>query len=875
MKVIKIQGLKGDVDTIRSNLEIVSHQYPIFILNSEKPLYKFIEELEMDDGLLFKLNIAKEIYFTDITVMLRDKVTDSALLDSVKSLSNLLESIDLLQGLDKSMLNNCRLVVDTEDNSFISEIIQALIYLNIDLEVMMKKEKSDRHLLSAFRKHFNKIRNSVASGEKAVNNIDGFLQEKESISNTLYDIEKDLEKSRERDLNISVMATKKAGKSVIVNSFLNEQYAPTSLELPTPNTCIYKKSKDDNIRLVYGEEDLLFKSAKEVYKYIYKEFKNAQNDREHGYTLEDMEIYYTGSNNEFTSYTIVDTPGSNYALAKDNEDGENKHKKISYEWIQKSDVVLFLINYSNYLTIDEVEFFKTIKSEFEKHDKFYSLVLVVNKLDEMYMSECENKSAIRFLDYIRCKLTDLGYKGFVVTGTSARSYFDIINVCRIDSQVRISLGETVPIENLKDSMLRSRLKALKKLFIGKSEMSVLSFVDDQLERLECFYGLHRYDLNTLREKSGMPGLMNYTRRIAVQKAYIEVYGALIRSIDERFVKLRNISAVNSLMDSKKTKNDQVEEIENMLNNVINTFKHTQLEMARKLSFEELKDKITGDIRASQDRRLKYATELCLDRIDDFFLRLAMNNSEQLKKIKNRTMDIDLSISNRVLNEELDAIVENFLNLLNNELDMKQNYIKEAEIKMKKLVQLFSEIIRKEYDLKDFNIDVPKIDQVYKRLLAVRLPETYTIDSAVKERVIDSIEVRGNIIGKLANYFGNSRYGYYTINNYQLQSIKAEYVASIKNNINIQYNSSYNALRSNLLNYLEDFRLQIDEQFKDIIATYETIISDVLKNLADSKTDIQNQLSNLDTKLQFFSEVDNAIKGFLEEWSVVRNSASQG
>ena len=869
MKVIKIEGIKGDTDIIRNSLEIFSLQYPIFILNTEKPLYQFIEELEVEDSLLFRLKIAKEIEFTNTSVMLKDKITEDILLDNITFLSNLLENID------ENMIKSCNLIIATEDNGLISEIIQALIYLNIDLEVMMEKEKGDRKLFNAFRRQFEKIRTSVVHGEKALYNLDAsheFLHEKEALLNTLNHIENDLEKARERDLNISVMATKKAGKSVVVNSFLNEQYAPTSLELPTPNTCIYKRSKDEKIRLLYGGADVLFNNPEEVYKYTYKEFKKAQNDREHGYTIDNMEIYYKSSNNDFNSFTVIDTPGSNYALAKDAASGENTHKKITYEWIQKSDVVLFLINYSNYLSIDEEEFFKSIKSEFEKHDKFYSLVVVVNKLDEMFISECENKSVVRFLDYIRCKLNDLGYKGFVVMGTSARSYFDIIKVCRIDSHSMTSLGEEVPIENLKGSMLRARMKTLKKKYIGKNEMSALSFIDDQLEKLECFYGLEDYDLNTLKEKSGMLSLISYTKYIAIQKAHLEVYGLLIRSIDEKFVKIKNFSTVNSLMASKKDKSDQIEEIENMLNNIIGNFKHIQLDMEIKLSFEELKVNLLKDIQISKDKRLKYISDYCEDRIDEFFMKLMLNNSEQLRRIKNKTMDIDLSISNKILNEEMDIIVENFLRVFNIEIDEKQRYIKEAEDKMKRLVQMFSEIIRKEYNLKTFNVDVPKINQVYKKLLKVKLPETYTTDSIINDKLIESIEVQENSISKMLNYFTKSRYGHYSINSKQLQSIKSEYVENIKNNISNEYYGSYNLLRTNLLTYVEDYSIHIYEYFKNIKGTYEGIITDVLKNLTDSKMNIENQLTYLEIRLQFFNEIDKIVKDFLSEWKLIRDSA---
>jgi hypothetical protein len=370
----------------------------------------------------------------------------------------------------------------------------------------------------------------------------------------------------------------------------------------------------------------------------------------------------------------------------------------------------------------------------------------------------------------------------------------------------------------------------------------------------------------------MPSLINYTKHIAAQKVYIEVYGRLIRNIDEKFVKLKNISVISSLMNSKKDKSNQIEEIEDMFSKGINTFKHIQIDMESKLSFEEFKLNLLNDIQISLDKRLSYMADLCENRIDEFFLKLMQKNSEQLGMIKNRTMDIDLPVSNKVINEELEIIVENFLKALNIELDEKQKQIKEAESKMKTLVQTFSDIVRKEYNLKDFSINIPKIEQVYKKLLVVKLPETYIINSMVKEKLIDSIETQGNVIGKLANYFMRNRYGHYSVNSRQLESIKSEYIESIKNNINTQYYSSYNILRANLLAYLDEFKVKIDESFKDINDTYQSIITDVLGNLTDSKTNIENQLTYLDSKLQFFNEVDKITKDFIDQWNVVRDSA---
>jgi hypothetical protein len=326
------------------------------------------------------------------------------------------------------------------------------------------------------------------------------------------------------------------------------------------------------------------------------------------------------------------------------------------------------------------------------------------------------------------------------------------------------------------------------------------------------------------------------------------------------------------MNSKENKIVEVEEIESMLNNIIDWFDHVQLEMESKLSLEEFKANLLTDIDVSLEKTISYISHICENRIERFFMRIMLKDSEQLRRIKNRTMDIDLSISNKVLNEELDTLVEGFLKTLNMELDKKVNYIKETEDKMKNLIQTFSDIIRMEYELKDFNIEMPKVEQIYKKLLAVKLPEAYVIDDRIKEKVIDSIEIRGNIISKLASHFIKDKYGYYAVNGEQLESIKDEYITSIKNNINILYRASYDLLKTNLITYLDNFKVQIEEYFRRNIDTYHGIIDDILRNLTDSKLDIENQLDYLEIKIKFFAEVDKISKDFIDEWSMIRDSA---
>lgn len=870
MRVIKIEGVREDSARIQAALEEFLCDNPVFIIDKDKELYKFIEELQIDDNFLYILKVAKEIEFYGIAAELRDKATDKVIKRNLSCLSKLLEEID--EGEASRLL----LVVDTEDKDMVSHIMQALIYLNLNLEVMMRKEKRDREVVNAFKQKFYKIKNAVLDARysiKGIQVIENLAEEKETVLNTLKEIENDLDKAKERDLNIAVMATKKAGKSVVVNSFLEEQYAPTSFELPTPNTCIYKKSLDNKISLIYNGEQTYFNSPEEIYKYTYDEFKRAQNDAECACTIEDMEIHYVNDRNDFAAFTVVDTPGPNYAGANNASSGENMHKKSAYQWIEKSDVVLFLVNYSNYLSSDEEQFFRDIKAQFEKYDKFYSLVVVVNKLDEMYMSECENKSVVRFLDYIKCKLHDLGYKGFVVLGTSARTYFDAVKVSKIDETVLEDIGEKAPIDCLNGDHLRGRLKKLKRKFIGKSNMTILSFVDDQLEKLECFHGLEDASLDTLKVKSGIPKLKEYTTYVAIQKANTELYASLIRSIDEKFVKIRNMDIIKNLIDSKMEKQDQIEEFENMLNNMMTSLETIENEIGDKLSFESLQDDLFAEIRSSRNSRIEAVSEVYKDRINDFFMKLKYRDSSELGELKSIGINLDFSIDNKEIEEEFDNLIADFLVKANHELDEKERYFKEFDIKIKDIVHSFSERIKKDYDLKNFNIAVPKIEHAFNRKSVVRIPKINLDSIVVTEKVLDTIEFRQNILEKFISSLTDKKIGTYTMDSDSLREVRKSWLELVTKSIQNEYIACYSILEGNLLSSINELKLQIERSADSLTSSYKDTFSDILKDLSTCKMDVEEQMKYLDAKLQFLNYIEERMVEFNEIWGNIRMDAA--
>ena len=143
------------------------------------------------------------------------------------------------------------IVIDTDKSSgdeyeILSELIQQLIYLGLNIDVRLKSELEDiaryeRYQMSIkqFEEEINilsqKLDQFKSDDKKRLNFVE---EEKKKIRTKVGDIKQLIDESKHRNLKIAVMATKKTGKSVIVNSLLGNEYAPTSLELPTPKACV-------------------------------------------------------------------------------------------------------------------------------------------------------------------------------------------------------------------------------------------------------------------------------------------------------------------------------------------------------------------------------------------------------------------------------------------------------------------------------------------------------------------------------------------------------------------------------------------------------------------------------------------------------------
>ena len=420
----------------------------------------------------------------------------------------------------------------------VAELLQQFVFLNLDLDVMSKSEIRKNEIKDRFRKEYPEMERRL---NRAIDEMGAALGQHRfsprgltyanELRSSLEAMQAELAKARKRPIRIAAMGTKKAGKSVIINCLLGQEYAPTSSELPTPNLIKYiPEPPGQEISLEYEGRHMTFATAEDVRAYIQREFEEAQKKTGEKAALKEMVVHYPSE--ELTGYEIYDTPGPNFAGA-----GES-HAKIAEGGIKDADVCIFVMNYSNHLTDDEEKFLKKIRTLFEENGKFYSLLIAVNRIDERYSAEVE-KSLSRVIDYIRRRLGELDYPHIVTFGTSALQGFYLSKVrelCQAEGHPQDAPLDVDVVRELKKS--------------HRDWMTRLRFIDESFGRLEDFHAYEHPTDHDLERMSGVPQLVQYVRYIGAQKADLEIVDRVIGRCEMKAKEVKNALGVSKLIEER-------------------------------------------------------------------------------------------------------------------------------------------------------------------------------------------------------------------------------------------------------------------------------------------------------------------------------------
>lgn len=526
-------SIKQDIDEIKR--EIDDDPSIVFVYSGTQTLYDYIDALYdkgrgLDAEYLYKFKVCYEKKDLRVSYSARGGKRSREII----SMSSLVNELD-----GKS---SCKIVVESNDRVQLAFIVQQLIFIEYPLEkvdILLRKEEKDADKTKRFMKNVNELLDGC---EKAITRLTALRHEVETEmddnnptkAERLKDIDDALGscasikaqilKSIDVELKFAVAASKKAGKSVIVNCFLGEQIAPTSTELATPNNCFYKRSPDNLYHLQLeggGQQD--FDTRQEIYDVINSHFRTAQNDKDQGFALPDMHIGYVTDENNFSSYTIFDTAGPDAA--------GTAHADVAEKAMQRCDVAVFAIDYSKYLTTSEEDYLRRVKEMFTAQNKFHSLIFALNKIDVRYTDTESPKSFVMSVDFLKTRLANIdeAYRDCIIFPTCSLEYFSAIEaekagITELDADNYLPIGE------------------MKRIKFAHKDVPALAWLHTHSENLEYYHGIQTISYDVFKKDSGMPALMSYVSYVAQSKARDEIVNNVTFEIDSQKMKIQSILA---------------------------------------------------------------------------------------------------------------------------------------------------------------------------------------------------------------------------------------------------------------------------------------------------------------------------------------------
>jgi len=846
LDVVKIDSAFYTPDS-SSAQDILSVVDKKILLDGTVPLFQFIDNAGLDGKSIHKIRVARELSF-GCTAFLKDKSTGNVLLRPERF-------SELVRFLDEEKLAQYRFILDSDDKELLSEIIQQLLYLDIDIEVMLQNEEAAIRRMELFLKNFEELQRFVEEARSSIYNarVDDSMKEyKNAILHTLSDIGETIREMQVKDLKVAVMALKKSGKSAVVNCLLGDDYSPTSIELPTFTTCIYKKSKSGNISLYYKNKTTSFDSPASLKQYVLREFKNIHTGTEIGNSGDAMNIRYVPRQNGTFPYTIIDTPGPDLA-------GKH-HREIAYKWIQEADVILFIIDYSKYLTTSEEEFLRDIKNVFEEHRKFYSFIVVVNKLDLMYLSE-EKKSGLRFIDFLRTKLKELGYKGIVIFGLSALQYLYALKAPKTEG------CSGLDAVNGKD--LREQLDKCLMLHQGKDDMTVLSFLDNQIRNLRWFHGKEDATLQDLKEKSGFEQLMRYINYISMEKAQIELLNHKMSIVNKKLDGFRTTFIDNLL---KQLEQDSIK-LEGIIDEITDFVETVIPSSGHSITVEPLLANIAKDLSLAQKSLRKVLTmqlESCIRQLTKIFK--SLTGEELLLFQRNgripATDGIVYSIDKSVIEKLYAPVLGKYKGNLAREVSEKNNALEGHRHAMDEKISMLNEYLNKDYGLRNSEISLPKISDDFAGFcfppIKIRLDDIFN-QALIKDRLVKKRGLLGFLLLVLSFGFFNIKTGDFTFDEIKLRKALFLVRKGLDDATCQQIEQMHDQLLSHITSQLSNLEQSMSESMLNFRSAYKDIFNVFILDLNTLKEDIKY-------KTDFLKEAEKGINRFSNLWKGISEAS---
>ncbi len=820
----------------------------IIIWNGKEEIDDLLEEVgfSLDGYTKANLKLCKEIYFKEpITVEKSDGEKFRA-----NSLSELLK-IGSFSWQDL-------IIVESNDISETIALIQQFINLGIDVNILTREELLKKKVIQNFFEYRNHLKKLLKQFREKVEDSESnykIVSESKNIISELLDlIEEKIEKSYDEIIKVAVFATKKTGKSMIVNALLGEEYAPTSQELPTPNVIIYKPHSKNYLELLYNGRKLKFDSAKELKNFIRKEFNKVKIS---GDKLPVMTIFYPKK--EGINFEVYDTPGPDLAFSK--------HGDFINEYIEKADVSVFAVDYTKYAQSAEIELLKKIKDSFDKKGKIYSFVCAINKLDMMYLDTDTEKIKVRVSYFMERKLRELGFKNFVVVPISALIYFYLIKMAEHISEIK-------EVENLRNYLLD---KEDDEDFLEKSgiPVEIFSEISAFTGKIKQIHKIKKPTYKDILKLSGFESFKRYLIYIAQEKAAVEKNFSLIRAIDSYFTQIHNY--INS---SYAILSGDVDRLKKALNNFIEEAKEEFIkkefdDFFKKVEKEFSKhiERILEDIAEEMEEYIK--TEI-MERVRE----IKENMKESIVKLKRKEVgryefekmykEVFL-INKEYVYEEIAKLLEKKYKELDHILEgFKRKYedkFRETKEKLKKAINSLEKELNREFsegkEVLDISIQLPDIDlefdieetknKIKERIDDMKINSYVTIESEIFERAI-----KGGIMKFFGSFFGIDRY---EVKEQLLFNKIDKHSKYLIERITERLNSIFFQLNKELRITREVFEERLKEIEKES-KTYLDSIYDPVKRLRDN---LDKEREEKQALIEFLTNLEGKWKVLINTW----------
>ncbi len=891
LKGISIEQDKNDI------FDKIGNANTYFLLDNPKlKLCDYIDNLDLKkDRQLYALKICKEVQSLDVDYRGKHYTKFSDLLKDI-DIEN--ESTIIVKGdLDESRKSAVR--------TQLSAIVQQFVYLGLPLgkiHVVTEQEAKDLEKIQRYEKNivlYAELSKKVCE-EVAAKNFPNNRELQNNVVESLKKIQDFIAESRLTELKVAAAASKKSGKSVVVNSMLECELAPTSLELATPNTCVYKKS--DKYYLLYKGETKVFNTPKEIKEYILPIFKSAEFDKENNYGIENMEIGYIPKNEKLASLTIYDTPGPDLAGVKG-----GLQEKAANDAVEEADVVIFPIDYTKYLTESETKWLKSIKDIFAKKNKFYSLIFDINKTDLRFSSE-GNKCLVRVIDFIREKLISIApeFQDSVIFGTSAMTYFNALTIPEIDGYADMSDGI------FKDIYLEidNRIDTNK---LEQDELDKLMFIQEQSNRFKRNFNVEVTNLQQIKRYSGMPDLLNYVNYITQKKARFERLNGLIYNIDTEVANIWNKFSYTELENKLAENTEKLEKAKEILDNfrkeIDEIYDEKYPDIKIKAESKKLKSTALQKGFKEKDAKLNnlagFVREIFIDNeisdtkcsesvLDEQFkalyissLKTAFSNSTEHRLDKqalhedaicsilyslvtSRLSDIGITIIQKQITQCTEALKEETKNIQSDLIEI----VNERQEKMKGAIENCKYALKSNYNI-DFDLQTPTIDFAFKyqgeatpKSLDIKNLNYQKLWNELKQSFSTTTLSKGNDRLGIKNLF--SKIGLTDINEMcisldkNIEVYDKQILPLLKDSIADSIKSEIKNVKDTLTKMVENVVTEVVEQM-DIARNFGVQQSVNASNTIDNTRALSEDIDRLNEQKRTLEEIKNCVEEFHIKW----------